>query len=257
MQPVSVPAGFTVQSNIPANTALASGAETTFTVRMTAAAADTSSGEVSFANTDGDENPFNITISGTAAATRIIDNGDEGFSTVGTWHPFTGQGLNNDVQYAAGGGGSQIASWSFPVAAGQYQVAVTWTTHANRATNAPYTVSQGAATLFSGTVNQEQAPSDFTDAGVEWRILGTVTALGRHAGGAALGQRQRVRDCRRRAAGADSRSACAGNDATVGRINRAGGSCCAGHDHEKPGCDEQQFNGTPCRLGVHAEPLCQ
>jgi hypothetical protein len=177
VQPVSAPSGFTVIGNIPADTVLASGAETTFTVRMTAASTGTFTGDVSFANTDGNENPFNFEISGTVAAARIIDNGDEGFSTVGAWLPFAGQGFNNDVQYAAGGGGSQIATWSFPVSAGQYQVAVTWTTHENRATNAPYTVSQGAMTLVSESVDQEQAPNDFTDMGVGWRNLGGTLNL--------------------------------------------------------------------------------
>ncbi len=172
LQPVSVPAGFTVVSNIPANTVLASGAETTFTVRMTAAATGTFSGELSFANDDANENPFNFTISGTAATTRIIDNGDEGFTTVGNWQPFTGQGLNNDVQYASGGGGSQTASWTFAVTPGQYQVAITWSTDPNRATDAPFSVIQGSHTLVSEDINQEQAPNDFTDAGVGWRNLG-------------------------------------------------------------------------------------
>jgi hypothetical protein len=57
-------------------------------------------------------------------------------------------------------------------------VAVTWSADPNRATNAPYTVLDGATALGTVAVNQQQAPSDFTDQGVGWKNLGTFTVTG-------------------------------------------------------------------------------
>ncbi len=177
LQPVTVPPGFTVINDIPPNTVLASGGEISFSVRMLAASAGNFSGDVSFANTDGDENPFNLTLSGTASAVRIIDDGEAGFSTTGSWLPFAGQGMANDVHYAAAGGGSQTARWTFPITPGQYELAVTWTTHGNRATDAPYTVKEGSQSIVFARFDQEQAPNDFTDAGASWERLGGTLNL--------------------------------------------------------------------------------
>ena len=49
----------------------------------------------------------------------------------------------------------------------------TWTTHANRATNSPYTVYNGVTSLGTVRLNQEMAPNDRTDAGVNWEDLGS------------------------------------------------------------------------------------
>ena len=177
LQPVNVPVGFSVANNISEGTVLAGGVETTFTVRMLAATEGSFSGQLSFANTDGDENPFNFTISGTASAVRIIDDGDARFGTVGTWLPFSGQGMADDVHYVAAGSGNQMARWTFPITPGRYELAVTWTTHANRATNAPYTVKDGGQTIVFARLDQEQAPNDFTDEGVSWERLGSTLTL--------------------------------------------------------------------------------
>ena len=57
-------------------------------------------------------------------------------------------------------------------------MSATWSTHANRATNAPFSVYNGTplpANLLGTTlVNQEQAPGDFTASGVGWRDLRTT-----------------------------------------------------------------------------------
>ena len=58
---------------------------------------------------------------------------------------------------------------------GQYEVAATWSTHANRATDAPYTVFSGSTSVGTVDLNQELAPNDFTDEGVGWENLGTFT----------------------------------------------------------------------------------
>lgn len=63
----ALPAGFTLVGTFPSGTIAANGS-TTFQIRLTAAAAGSFSGTLSFTNNDSDENPFNFTISGTVTA---------------------------------------------------------------------------------------------------------------------------------------------------------------------------------------------
>ncbi len=109
---------------------------------------------------------------------QIIDNGDAGFTTSGSWYPYSSLGFEDDLHYSFAGSGSDTASWSFTVTPGQYEVATTWATHTNRATNAPYTIYDGATSLETVQVNQQAAPDDFTDQGVAWETLGTFTLTG-------------------------------------------------------------------------------
>jgi hypothetical protein len=59
---VSTPVGFTLVEGPP--TSLAPGAQGTFTVRLESAAAGIKSGDIRFANNDGNENPYNFRITG-------------------------------------------------------------------------------------------------------------------------------------------------------------------------------------------------
>ncbi len=106
---------------------------------------------------------------------RIVDDGDAGFSTVGNWTVQTMQGYQGDLRYASAGTGSSIASYSIPVTPGLYRVAATWQPEKNRATNAPFTLFDGA-TQIGGSVllNQELVPNDFADAGKNWELVGTM-----------------------------------------------------------------------------------
>ncbi|MCL5282753.1 MAG: choice-of-anchor D domain-containing protein, partial [Planctomycetes bacterium] len=63
---IVVPTGFTLAEGLPAS--LAPGASDTFTVQLETAVVGDKSGQVSFANNDADENPFNFPISGTVQA---------------------------------------------------------------------------------------------------------------------------------------------------------------------------------------------
>ena len=62
--------------------------------------------------------------------------------------------------------------------AGTYSVAATWLAGSNRATNAPFTVRDGATTLATLQLNQELAPDDFIDQSVGWENLGTFDVTG-------------------------------------------------------------------------------
>ena len=82
------------------------------------------------------------------------------------------------MKYAAAGTGSKVATWTFTVTPGLYQVAATWVAQSNRATNSPFTVADGTTALGTVAVNQQLAPTDFTDQGVGWKTLGSFTISG-------------------------------------------------------------------------------
>jgi probable HAF family extracellular repeat protein len=68
------------------------------------------------------------------------------------------------------------ATWSFAgLEPGTYRVSATWPAGADRATNAPYSVFNGANPLTTVLVNQRGAPNDLAAAGVGWKNLGTFT----------------------------------------------------------------------------------
>ena len=176
LQPVSVPSGFTVLSNLGVNTVLATGAQASFSVRLDAMASGNFAGQLSFANTDADENPFNFAISGTVAEISIGDNAGAGFAASGPW-TLTPGGYGGTLHYIGPGSGAQTATWSFPVTPGQYRVAATWSPHQNRATNAPYNVLDGATSLLAVRISQEQPPDDFNESGAAWEYLGGVLSV--------------------------------------------------------------------------------
>ncbi len=104
--------------------------------------------------------------------TQIIDNGDAGYTTVGNWLHSSDQGHGGDVQYSPLGSGNDVARWTFTVTPGRYRVSASWSTHANRASNAPYTIFNGSTVLATVAVNQRQAANDLSQAGTNWEHLG-------------------------------------------------------------------------------------
>src|SRR5262249_45071069 len=109
---------------------------------------------------------------------RVIDDGDAGFTATAGFVSLTGHGVQNDVHRAAAGVGNEVATWTFQVEPGTYQVSVTWTAAANQATNAPFTVLDGTTPLTTLRVNQRRASNDFRINGVTWKELGTFTITG-------------------------------------------------------------------------------
>ena len=174
---VKVPDGFSLVASF-GTTTVAPNATTSFSVQYDAATVGTESGEITFETNDPDEGTFNFLVTGTRAAPptlQVIDNGDSGYRTTGTWSTSTNGGLDGDHQWTASGSGADIASWTFDVTPGEYQVAATWLPAINRATDAPYTVIDGDTALQTVTVDQELTPNDLSDQGVGWEILGTYT----------------------------------------------------------------------------------
>ena len=112
----------------------------------------------------------------------VIDDGDAGFSTAGTWtysNPTGPAGsLQGDVHYAGGGNGSSVASWSWSgLEPGIYRIDVTWNPYSNRATDSPYRVYVDGETVPDATtrVNQKLAPASYTDSGGQkWQTVATL-----------------------------------------------------------------------------------
>ncbi len=168
---IMVPAGFSLTAPLGATT-LAFGQSTTFQLQLDAPAVGSYGGEVSLDNSDSNENPFNFTVRGTVTNVKIIDDDQAGFATSGSWPSSTNGGYQGDELYHKAGSGSDTATWTFTVAPGAYRFAATWLPGANRATNAPFTIFDGASQMATVRRNQELAPDDFTDDGVGWETLG-------------------------------------------------------------------------------------
>lgn len=104
----------------------------------------------------------------------ILDNGDAGFSHSGGWTNLTNTlSYGLDYEYHSAGNGSGQATWSFGnLPTGAYEVFAKWIPFSNRATNAPYTVLDGGATLGTVLVNQQQFPTGEQSNGITWQSLG-------------------------------------------------------------------------------------
>ena len=115
---------------------------------------------------------FDTSASPSPSPGTIIDNGQSGYSTVGNWVNYLGQGRQNDLDFSALGSGGDVARWTFTVSPGRYRVSASWVEHTNRATNAPYTIRDGSTAVATVAVNQKLAANDLTDGGTVWEDLG-------------------------------------------------------------------------------------
>jgi alpha-L-rhamnosidase len=116
---------------------------------------------------------YSFTATGTAVSLPplpvICDNDKPSVTLVGSWQNNsaneTDQRYESSVEQAAAGNGSSTATFrpNLP-ASGRYKVYAHWTSHANRATNSPYTIyhAKGQETI---RVNQEKN-------GGKWILLG-------------------------------------------------------------------------------------
>jgi len=83
-----------------------------------------------------------VNVQDPSAQPVVVDNTDAGFSTSGSWSKssFTPGYYDRDYRFASPGSGSNQATWSFPVVAGQYAISAQWAAFENRAGNAKYRV---------------------------------------------------------------------------------------------------------------------
>lgn len=87
-------------------------------------------------------------------------------------------GFQGEYQVAAAGNGSSTTTFSFTglEAGASYQILGTWVADANRATNSPFTVVDGATTLGTTLVNQQAAPTGVNLDAFNWANLGVFTS---------------------------------------------------------------------------------
>jgi hypothetical protein len=202
IDPSTLPAGFSLESNV-STTTLAPGGSTTFTVQLNATAAGTLAGVIHVVSNDADEGSFDIVLAGVvsdppppAKYVRTIDNGAAGFSATGTWHAQTKNGFDQDIQFAnkaeKNDKTAATATWTFTgLAAGQYRVTVTMPASPSYASDAPFSVFDGTSLLRTVAVNEKQVAGELAADGFRWQCLGTfairsgtlVVQLTNHANG--------------------------------------------------------------------------
>ena len=177
LNPGNFPVGFSLQQNFGSPT-LAPGASTTFVVRLQSNSAGNFAGPTFLNNNDGDENPFDLNLQGSVATippppvVQIIDNGQPGFTTQGNWPLINETAFGGDIQFNEAGNGADRASWNFNVTPGSYRISATWSPHANRATDAKFSLFDGSMQVGQVSINQEQAPDDLQTDGAVWEDLG-------------------------------------------------------------------------------------
>ncbi len=109
----------------------------------------------------------------------IIDDTSPGFTVTSGWTHQSNGGYLTTYLTAPTGTGTLVATWAFgSLTPGTYQVSATWYAFSNRASNAPYAVYDGATLLATVPCNQQLPPSDFTEGGVGWKVLGTFAITG-------------------------------------------------------------------------------
>ena len=112
---------------------------------------------------------------------EILDNGDVGFTQTGFSYmnnQYSANAFNGDVHHLRLGSG--VATWTFAdLEPGDYHVATTWQgKYDNRynAVDAPFTLLDGTGSVLATTsINQNNAPSEFEDAGLQWESVATVS----------------------------------------------------------------------------------
>ena len=141
---------------------VAAGASTTFSVLFHPTAEGLRQATVLIESDDASEPSYTFTIEGTGGAPGpsqfTIDDTGSGFHQAGNWTSGTNTLANQGNMRTSGGGtGNDKAFWNFSgLAPGQYEVYATWIAFGNRATNAPFTVSNGDGESYTLLVNQQQ-----------------------------------------------------------------------------------------------------
>ena len=116
-----------------------------------------------------------------AEASPLIDNNTLGYAESGSWSGLDafGSGYGSNYRYAASGDGTSTATWEFSgLSSGSYEVEVTWTAHANRASDAPYRVYEGTTLLGTTRLDQRSWPTGASVGGVSFQNLGRFRLSG-------------------------------------------------------------------------------
>ncbi len=180
-EPIDVPSGFSVQSSF-GSTLLAPGASTGFTIQLDATAGGTYAGNLSFANSDSNENPYTFEITGTVTEAEIdvqakgasVPNGtgSVGFGA-------TTEGAPVSVAFTVENQGDADLTLSEPIAVPNgfsVQSSFGSTTVAPGASTG-FTIQLDATSLGTYTGNLSFANSDSDENPYTFAITGTVNAV--------------------------------------------------------------------------------
>ncbi len=98
----------------------------------------------------------NVNVQNPSSGPTIIDNTDAGFSTVGSWGASSSVPgfYGSDYRYINNSVGANTATWAATLPEGKYDIFAQWTEHANRATNAKYTIFDNGTDIRSYWANQ-------------------------------------------------------------------------------------------------------
>ena len=114
----------------------------------------------------------------------LIDDGDPGYSETDVdiidWQTeFRANAFGGGLRWNNGGGIGDKASWQFTgLEVGWYEVLVTYPNEGNQATDAPFTVYDGAVARGTVRINQQVAPSGAVFEGSPWESLGKFSITG-------------------------------------------------------------------------------
>jgi len=114
---------------------------------------------------------------------QIKDNGVSGFTTTGSWNPYTigGQNAGYEGTFSATppGVASATATWTFStLEPGYFRVWTTWFADDQFESNAPYAVSDGSQLLSTIVVDQTESPDDLVASSWQWEALGGPYFIG-------------------------------------------------------------------------------
>ena len=93
---------------------------------------------------------------------------------VGSWTSYAGGYNGENYYYVPSGTGTNTCSWAFTglTAGTNYYIALTWYGTTGRATNVPWTISDGSGVRTSGTLNEVPMPIGPYAGGVYFQFLG-------------------------------------------------------------------------------------
>jgi len=130
-----------------------------------------------FVDFDGPDDLLGFDTTPIGAAT-ILDDEDPGVTLTGSWSETEVAGSHAGDHWTTGDL-ADAAVWEFTgLAPGTYQVAATWS-YGNYTNSARYALSEAGELKGGASLSQRyNTPSDFSDAGVDWKLLDTVVVEG-------------------------------------------------------------------------------
>ena len=126
-----------------------------------------------------------ITVNPPAQTKWIVNVGDPGYAETGKYWT-TGWGTDA-AGYHYRYNSTRTGTWTTPdtanwsvsgLAAGVYQIYTTWVSSPYNSSNSPYTVFDGSTAQGTVRLNEQLVPSDVTDGGRGWKLVGSYTISG-------------------------------------------------------------------------------